>query len=166
MVCPLVTKYVLLPLGWLAGPWTESTYQSTVLGSSCTFNCYGNLTGVCGSLVPQSLSVSPPLFLHNPYQVCIRMRGNALMSNFTECSCFWKCIFCSHWWNWSYQETEVDIVANKSADSERITVSKPILLYFLCNINLAGRSLTRSPHVLQNISENMYLKGFFLFGNS
>lgn len=69
-----ITEFMLLSLGWFAGPWAESTDQSTVLGPSCPFSCYGNLARVCGSMVPQPFSVPPPFFLHNPYQVCMRTR--------------------------------------------------------------------------------------------
>lgn len=126
-----LTWFILLPLGWLAGPRVESTDQSPVFGFSCTISCYGNLARICRPMVSQPFPVPPSVFLYHPDQVCIRMKEKhrCLISLNVA---FLKFILASHCkGNWSYQEAEGE-GANKSADSWRITVQKTILLYFFC----------------------------------
>lgn len=146
---------MLLSLGWSAGPWTESTDQSTVLGSGCTFHCHGDLARVCGPVVPQLLSVSPPFFLHNPYQVCMIMteRHRCLISLHVA---FLQCLFSSHCGgNWSYQEAVVREGAYKFADSAGITLQKRRLLYFWSNANLAGTIRLSNPFTCINVFESV-----------
>lgn len=92
-----LTWFLLLPLGWLAGPGVESTDKGTVFGFSCIISCYGNLARICRPMVSQPFPVPPPVFLYHPHQVCIRMKEKTQMSNFTECGFAEIYTHCSLW---------------------------------------------------------------------
>lgn len=126
-----LTWFLLLPLGWLAGPGVESTDKGTVFGFSCIISCYGNLARICRPMVSQPFPVPPPVFLYHPHQVCIRMKEKhrCLISLNVALLKFILTAHCEG--NWSYQEAEGE-GANKSADSWGITIQKTILLYSFC----------------------------------
>jgi hypothetical protein len=60
--------------GWFVGPGAQSADKGTISGFSCSFCCYGNLAGIYRPMVPQSLPVPPPLFLHHSHKVGLRIR--------------------------------------------------------------------------------------------